>query len=267
MDSSVVVSGRRTSTPESGVARGDFRSPEARASTATPGAVSPIPSASGMSLVELAASPRCGGEVRRVRAHDTVLDPSHDAKLLTFVRSGALRVYASLGAGGRERLSEVIGPGQWAGVEALAGLSASRTRAVAAEDSVVVVVEAGKLLSAAVSDANVGRELIRQLARQTASRTHELSEATLLACDCRLVHALLRFGRTGAAQRNGTQVTLKLTQQDLADTLGVARETVNGMLQRLAQLQLIAKRRGRIIFDVVQLEQWARHIDAPGKKR
>jgi CRP-like cAMP-binding protein len=94
----------------------------------------------------------------------------------------------------------------------------------------------------------------------------QVTETTLLNCECQLVHALLRLSRHSAGERDGSRVTLKLTQQDLADAIGIARETVNGMLSKLAELQLIAKRRGRISFDLVQLEQWASHLDAAGQK-
>lgn len=216
-----------------------------------------------LSLVDLALSPRVGGEVRRLGTNDVALDPARDAGSVLLVRDGSLRVYALL-PDGRERLAQIIGAGHWTGVEALAGSNPSRTRVKAAEESLVVVVDAGRLIAAAVAEPAVGRELIRQLARLAMSLTHQLTEVTLLDCESRLVHALLRLSRTGGGERDGSRVTLRLTQQDLADALGIARETVNGMLQRLAQLQLVTKRRGRISFDLVQLEQWVTHLDAAG---
>jgi CRP/FNR family transcriptional regulator, cyclic AMP receptor protein len=219
----------------------------------------------GPTLADIALAPQAGAEFRRLAAEDVAWDAERDAGKIIFVRDGLLRVYHGL-PGGRQRLVQLVGAGNWAGIEALAGTNGTRTKIVAAANSLIVLVDAGKFLSIAMTDPTTGVELVKQLARYSVSLNTQLTESTLLDCECQLVHTLLRLSRCGGGEKDGTRVTLRLTQQDLADALGIARETVNGMLQRLTQLQLVNKRRGRISFDLVQLEQWALHIDAAGQK-
>lgn len=209
-------------------------------------------------LIDLALSPAAGGQTRRLEANEPAVSPRDDAGKVVFVREGLLRVYHALSEGKR-RLVGLVSVGQFAGIEALAGAEQSSTTILAAEPSTVVIVDAAKLVQLALADAAAGRELTQELARRATQVEAQLTEATLLDCENQLVHALVRLGRCAAAQDGGGRVTLRLTQQDLADALGIARETVNGMLQRLGSQQLIAKRRGRISFDVAQLEQWALH--------
>jgi len=215
-------------------------------------------------LIELALSAHLMPEIRRLAPGDSAWDAARDAGKVLFVREGILRVYHALGDD-RRRLAKMIGPGTWVGAEVIGGGNGANLRIISDGAAVVVLVDATRFVEAALADRNAGRELIRQLARQVASVHTQLSEVTLLNCECQLVHTLLRLARNGAATCQGTRVTLNITQQDLADALGIARETVNGMLQRLADLQLVQKRRGRISFDLVQLEQWAQHIDAAAR--
>lgn len=215
-------------------------------------------------LADLAFSPAAGAEFRHVQPNEVAWDAVRDAGKIVFVREGLLRVYQGLSQG-RQRLVQLVGAGHWAGAEAFAGNvngSAAKTRIVAAETSHVALVDANKFIQLAMADANLGRELVRQLARFATGLNVQLTEATLLDCERQLLHALLRLSRNGGGNRDGGRVTLRLTQQDLADSLGIARETANGMLQRLAEQQLIQKRRGRISFDVAQLEQFAATADA-----
>ena len=212
---------------------------------------------SGNALVELALSPSVGGQTSRLEANEAALDPQDAAGKVVFVREGLLRVYHSLGEGKR-RLVGLVSAGHFAGLEALAGAEESSTTMIAAEPSTVVIVDAAKLLQLALTDPAAGRELTQELARRATQVEAQLTEATLLDCETQLLHVLVRLGRAAGQDGNGW-VTLRLTQQDLADALGIARETVNGMLQRLGSQQLIAKGRGRINFDVTQLAQWASH--------
>lgn len=212
---------------------------------------------SGNALVDLALSPSVGGQTRRLEANEPATSQDDTGKIV-FVREGLLRVYHTL-CEGKRRLVGLIATGQFAGVEALAGAEQSSTTMIAAEPSTVVIVDAAKLLQSALNDPAAGRELTQELARRATQVESQLTEATLLDCETQLVHVLVRLGRAAGQDGNG-RVTLRLTQQDLADALGIARETVNGMLQRLGNQQLIAKRRGRINFDVAQLAQWASHV-------
>lgn len=222
----------------------------------------------GHPLVNLALSPQANGQTRHVQANEPAWDPKTDAGTVVFVREGLLRVYHGVSEG-RKRLVGLVAPGGFAAVESLAGANASATTIVAAEPSTVTLVDADRLVQLALSEPDAGRELLGQLARTAVQLNSQVTETTLLDCESQLVHALLRLGRT-AVDDNGNgnaapeaagagRVTLRLTQQDLADALGIARETVNGMLQRLGEQQLIAKRRGRISFDIAQLEQRASH--------
>lgn len=54
--------------------------------------------------------------------------------------------------------------------------------------------------------------------------------------------------------------TVEMTQSELAETLGVGRQTVSRVLRQLAQLGLFTARRGRI--DVLDPQRLTNHVPA-----
>ncbi|MCS7033862.1 MAG: Crp/Fnr family transcriptional regulator [Phycisphaerae bacterium] len=191
---------------------------------------------------------------RRLEADTLAWDSARaDGKLLV-VKEGILRLYHGT-APARRRLVGLIGPGHWLGAEVLAGVP-GEARAYAATPALVALVDAGRVVEAALANRKLGAALIRHLSRQFCMVQEGVTEARFLDCTSQVVSVLLRLADCGAQMRDGRRITLLITQQDVADAVGIARETVNTILHRLADAGLIEKQRGRIILDEPGLRQW-----------
>lgn len=213
-----------------------------------------------LNVFKLAVDSHIEPEFRRVAPGDVAWDSKSAAGKILVIKEGVLRVYHSA-AGARERLSHLLGPSHWVGADVIAGVP-GKTRVVAATAAVVALVDASQLIKSASSDTTVASEMIRQLARQLVSARDQITESQNMDCTSRVIHALLRLAECGAASPVGTgNVTLHLTQQDVADSVGIARETVNAILQKLSELNLIQKQRGRITIDEPALRKWLDHVD------
>src|SRR5438132_4706116 len=93
----------------------------------------------------------------------TVLFEADDAPCsVYFIHSGQVRLY-QVSAGGEQRLVEILGPGDWFGLAALAGFTRSHVRAVAVTSSVIAQVDAQEFLRALRARPDALVELNRQL--------------------------------------------------------------------------------------------------------
>jgi CRP/FNR family transcriptional regulator, cyclic AMP receptor protein len=106
--------------------------------------------------------------------------------------------------------------------------------------------------------------LAREVIRCLAARLREAADTTDTARSTdvtgRVCAFLLELARThGTAMPDGTAiVSLRLTQQEIADRVGTTRETVNRSLARLRELGTIRSQSGRIVVrDAARLRKYA----------
>jgi CRP/FNR family transcriptional regulator len=96
-------------------------------------------------------------------------------------------------------------------------------------------------------------EALLALTRQLADRVVEARDdaAKLIFDDCRqrLVRSLIHFSRSAASTPHESGVVLHLTHGQLAQAIGVARETVSLTLTQLKQQNLLRTGRNRLYFD------------------
>ena len=201
---------------------------------------------------------------REFRPDGTVLfDAADPADRVYHIHRGQVRLYqinpGRDPAGDLEadpqgmRLVAVLRPGQWFGTAALAGLPAQGLRAVTHGDTVVSVVSADRLRGVLVERPGELLRLVCDVVRQD----HEAREVagSLLFEDChrRLLSALVRLSDSAAAapspDREAKTVDLKITHMQLAQYIGVARETVSLALGDLRRKGLLATGRNRLTFD------------------
>lgn len=196
-------------------------------------------------LTLLARSSASGIEYRR---HESprVLRPAGVAADVFFVIEGEVRTYQVLDED-RRWLIAISGPGEWAGLEALPGIATSTSLHVARR-TLVGVIPIPRLLTLLANDPRANLELIEYQAQCLEQARRQAFRQMAFPAEHQILHAMLVMSTSSASLRENSHVTLLLTQQDIADAVGVARETMNGALQRLADTGLITKARGRITF-------------------
>lgn len=188
----------------------------------------------------------------------TVLfEPATSARSVYFVLSGQVRVYQP-GPDGSARLLEILGPGDWFGVAALAGSATYGTRAVAVSSVVLAEVAADKWLSLLAQEPELATQWVGRLAEKLVAARDEASCLVFDDCNQRLVKTLLQFSRSAAATPHPEGVVLRITHQQLAQAVGAARETVSLALTQLRQQNLLRTGRNQLFFNPGVLEKFAR---------
>ena len=198
-------------------------------------------------------------EARQVEATTgTVLfEPSTAARHVYFVHSGQVRVYQP-GPDNSARLLEILGPGDWFGVAALAGSATYGNRAVAVSSVVLSEVPADKWLGLLSQQPALATDWVGRLAGKLVAAREDAACLVFDDCNQRLIKTLLSFSRSAAATPHPEGVVLRITHQQLAQAVGAARETISLALTQLRQQKLLRTGRNQLFFDPDVLEKFSR---------
>ncbi|MFY9554791.1 MAG: Crp/Fnr family transcriptional regulator [Blastocatellia bacterium] len=185
---------------------------------------------------------------RNFKAGETVYPSSHKGPVACLVRSGKVNIVRT-GSTGRDFEVKTVEAGAIFGDMATLGQSMLGARAVAAEPSKVTFMTPADFEKLASASPPVALNLARQIGPRLvdAERRHE--QSAFQPVTSRVASLLLRLG-------NGNKEVSGYTHQEMADMLGVYRETVTNGIAELKQDHLIKVGRKRItLLDVGSLRK------------
>jgi CRP-like cAMP-binding protein len=107
-------------------------------------------------------------------------------------------------------------------------------------------------------------ELVRMLSERLRATTLQLEDALFLPAPARVARTLLRLGALhGRAARGGLEIDIDLSQRELGELAGLARESVNKQLSSLRDAgTVVFGQRTMTLADIAALQALA--SDAEG---
>jgi len=206
---------------------------------------------------DLLANPNTGAHRISVAPGTVLYDPHTPANNLYFIHRGQIRTY-HVGHDDYGRLIDILGPDAWFGEAALAKQATYGEQAVAVVPSIVSEIPSEKFLNVLVQQPRTAIELYRQLAAKLTVAREDAAALVFDDCHSRLLKALVRFSRSAAASPHGDGVVLRITHEQLAQAIGVARETVSLALTQLRQQNLLRTGRNQLMFNPEALSSFTR---------
>jgi CRP/FNR family transcriptional regulator len=200
--------------------------------------------------------PQHGGKTIYAGDGEVIYDAETAAQNVYYVQTGQVRLF-TVGRDDLTRMVCIISPGQWFGAAALAGAPTYRMRAQSVSDTILTEITAEQLLAALSNDPTQLAIFTRQLAHRLLCTTEETSRLVFDDCNQRLINVLLRFSNSAASTRHEDGVVLRITHDQLAQAVGVARETVSLALTQLRQQNLLRTGRNQLVFNPETLRQFA----------
>jgi CRP/FNR family cyclic AMP-dependent transcriptional regulator len=185
---------------------------------------------------------------KRYRQGDTIYPATRNEPMLFLVKSGSVNIVRPSLLGSEFNIKR-IGPGTLFGEMAQLGQSMLGAHAKAAETSEIAFIKEGDFERIASAAPEAVMNLLRQLGHKLveAEKSHE--QAAFQTVKARVAAMLMKLAT------KGNQV-LGLTHQDIADMLGVYRETVTNAIAELKQDGLIEVGRKRIgLLDLPGLQK------------
>ncbi len=161
---------------------------------------------------------------------------------LYLVLSGWVKLARS-GAAGRDVVLDFAGPGDVFGELAVLCGTARAADAVALTPTRLLVMDGRAMLAAFCANPAAMLAVVRLLGERLAHATELLADGRLPA-EARLARALLRLAKPDGTQ--GLGVDLGLSQSDLAEMTGLARESINKILGGWREAEAIAMAGRRI---------------------
>lgn len=170
--------------------------------------------------------------IERFHAHQTVLLKGSPGTGMMAVIKGEIRI-SGPGADGREIIFNMLGPGDIFGEVALLDGGERSADATATTETEVLVIERRNFLPFLERHPPVATKLLIALCAKLRRTTEQVEDLALLDLPARLAKKLLSLARTHGRQ-TGRELLIepKLSQGELAKSLGTSRESVNKQLAR-----------------------------------
>jgi CRP/FNR family transcriptional regulator len=184
-----------------------------------------------------------------------VFEPKDPAADFFVVASGEIRLF-EVAPDGARRLLDILGPGRCFGFASLGRIPQYDKLATSVGDSAVRVVSADRLREMLLSHGEIALEFVETMARQMHLAWSEGSHFVFEDCRLRLIRTLLRFRNSPAARPIPGGVELRMTHAQLAQAVGVARETISLCLTQLKRENLVQTSRNRVSYNPDRLEHF-----------
>lgn len=198
-------------------------------------------------LDELAAK----AKMVKVDARETLFSKGDPGDRLYLVAKGLIRI-GVLSAEGREVTYGLIKPGQLFGEIAVLDGKERSADATAMEPTELIALERKDVHAFLHKHPVQALHLIEVLCERIRRADNQLEDMVFLSLPSRLAKHLLMLDQTmGTKAKPGTPSTIKLSQQEIADHLGISRESVNKVLSKWEQAGIVTLGRGQITLNKV----------------
>lgn len=173
------------------------------------------------------------GQARSFAKGQIIQQRGDTAREFWYIESGSVQI-GRYGVGGRLTLFALLGAGDAFGELAFMGEFPRTVDAIAGSDSVLIRIGERELWSLMDSDAAVTRLLLKTMALTVQESFDLIESSRSLSVPQKLAQALLQLC---GDQEDGAEIIV--TQQDLADLVGVSRVSLGKALARLQAAGMI----------------------------
>jgi CRP-like cAMP-binding protein len=193
---------------------------------------------------------------RQFNAGATVFQRGDSADDVYLITSGLLRI--SVGsADGRELAFRVVGPGEMVGEIGVLDGSRRSADVTALRQSVVLGLGRSALQRLLATRPAIASGIIRFLCARLRDTSEQLEALALQRIETRLARLLLRLALAAEPVRGEVELTLDLSQGEIATLIGASRPKVNIAFSELEQHGAIRRNGRKLRCHIEALEQLA----------
>ena len=178
--------------------------------------------------------------IERCRRGKTIFRRASPGTAMMAVLRGSVKI-CTVSRNGKEAVLNVIGLGQVFGEIAVLDGGPRTADAVALVESDILVLDRRDFLPVVRAHPELAQRLLEVLCGRLRKTSEQLEDAFFLDMPGRLAKALL-----AAQAGEGAGVQVHLTQRELGEMIGTARESVNKLLHSWQSEGIVALRRGAI---------------------
>ena len=190
--------------------------------------------------------------LRNVAAKTVFYTPAEPTEVLFMIKKGRVRLFR-LTADGKVITTAILEKGTFFGQLALLGQHLYGNFAEALTDCVICIINRADAKTYLIGDERIAYRIIETLGRRLLEVEQRLADTALKHVPARVASLLLQLAKNrmrdegGAENRTaGGAIEINFTHEELAQLLGIHRETISRTLKEFSRLNFIELHRGRI---------------------
>lgn len=181
-----------------------------------------------------------------IRAGQLLFEMGDPGTRLHIIINGEIRLSVP-SPEGKELTLANAGPGEVFGEIAVLDGGVRTARAVAVRETRLLAIERRELLDVMAQHPSIARRLLEIVCSHLRRSTEQIEELSFEVAPKRLVRAILRFARSQSSTIcDGMAIVL--TQRELAESIGLTRESTNRLLRDLERRDVLKLDKGRIVI-------------------
>jgi CRP/FNR family transcriptional regulator, cyclic AMP receptor protein len=185
---------------------------------------------------------------RRLARGDIIFQKDDPGQSLFIIESGTVRIYVP-GTQGADLTLAVMGEGDFFGDMSLLDGRPRSASAAAATEAVLLSLERNDFTTLVRSRPDAALAILAVVATRLRESDQMATDLAFLDVSGRLARRLLDLATSNGIQRgDGLLLQVSLTQEELANMIGVTRESVNRNLSMFRRLGLIGREGRKIII-------------------
>ena len=184
---------------------------------------------------------------RRFAKHQFVVREGEPGDTFFIIANGSVAV-TRIGPDGRETILSILKEGDFFGEMSMFDSSLRSASIKTLTDVEVGAVRRDDFMGLIDTNPQIGKLLVIELSDRLRQANALIAATTSQDIRARLAALLLNLAEQfGEAVDNGTRITLRLTNQEMANMIGTTRETVNRTLNRFWDDRLVDMRTSHVI--------------------
>jgi CRP/FNR family transcriptional regulator/CRP/FNR family cyclic AMP-dependent transcriptional regulator len=185
---------------------------------------------------------------RSYRRGETIFHQDDPAATIHIIKRGQVKINTTSPEGG-EIILAILTDGDFFGELSLLDQGPRSANAIAMEATQTLTLQHGDFVEIMSKHPEMMKSVMSYLAGRLRHADHRMEDAIFLDLPARLAKRLLELTqKRGVRTDDGIEIGLRLTQQDLAATVGVTRIAINRQLGKLQDMGLLSIEGQRIII-------------------
>ena len=170
---------------------------------------------------------------RRIPKHQTIVEEGLAGDYMYVIRDGQVKV-TKLSGDGREKILELLGPGDFFGEMSLLDNAERSASVKSLTETRILALSRNDFLKELRRNPDLAMAVIQELTRRVRQMDEQASSLSFQRVKERTRGLLLRLAQEESG-REGRRATPVLTHQQIADMIGTSRETVTRVVKRLKE--------------------------------
>jgi CRP/FNR family transcriptional regulator len=173
-----------------------------------------------------------------------------------FIESGRVNIFLISGEG-KEKTLRIFGKGEFFGEMSIFDKLPRSASARTMSETTLLIIPGDIILDMVKKNSGLSMQFIRELSRRMRIADIQIKELLFRSSKERVIRNLLSLAvEFGKQTENGILINFKLTQQDIANITGLARETVSRIMSSLENdLLIVVKSKSILIPSLDKLRQ------------